>query len=107
MAGVTKETTITTTVSHWTKFLVDRAKPYDPNADGTKSTQGRFMEKSVYLRATAILKKAGEYDMIKKNYEDLYGPVEEIADGAMATEVEDDKGIEAEEDPFFEEIEEG
>lgn len=108
MTGVEpKETTITTKVSHWTKYVVKKALGNAPNMDGSTPTQGEFMEKSVALRAIRILKNAGEFDMIKKNYEDLYGPVEEITDKAEVMEVENGEEVEAAEDPYFDKTQEG
>lgn len=108
MVGVNRETTITTKVSHWTKFIMNKAKGYAPNADGSTPNQGQFMEMAVALKATVILKSAGEYDLIKKNYEDLYGPVEEIIDRAdmIMVEVENGEEVEAANDPYFEKTQE-
>lgn len=110
MAEVNKETTITTKVSHWTKYLVKKALGNAPKPDGTIPNQGEFMEASVNLRATRILRNAKEYDIIKKNYEDFYGPIEEIVDGSEKATVEDKNGeakeVEAAIDPHFEETKE-
>ena len=111
MAESNKRTTITTSVSHWTKFLIRKALDYAPNADGKAPTQGEFMEASVAFRATEILQNIGEYDIIKANYENLYGPIEEIVDRYEKATVEDDNGeakeVEAAIDPHFEETKEG
>ena len=107
MVVVGKETTITTKLSHWAKFLLTRAKVYAPKLDGGTPTQGEYMEECVALRSIRILRNVKEYELIKKNYEGLYGPVDEITERVEITEAENGEEIEPADDPYFEETQEG
>lgn len=64
--------------SKWLKHLVDVAKPFVPTPGGMGVTVQQFFAMATGAAATKMLKEAGNYEDVKKRWEQSFGPVSDF-----------------------------